>query len=218
MLKIFNKQKIFCVGMNKTGTTSLEAALKILGFKMGVQEDAELLLEDWAKRDFKRIIAYCKTADAFQDIPFSLEYTYQILDQMFPGSRFILTKRNNGDEWYESLLRHHTVIVGKNRVPTPDDLKEFSYRHKGWLWLYHKFVFDADETTLFDKHTYLQVYHRHNALVLDYFKYRSEDLLVLKPSEPSAMELLCEFLKIKYCGQSFPYLNKSKPDSVESRL
>lgn len=209
---MFKKQKVFCIGMNKTGTTSLEAALKILGFKMGVQEKAELFLDDWAKRDFRRIIKYCKTADAFQDIPFSLDYTYQILDHMFPKSRFILTERNNADEWFESLLRHHTNIVGKNRIPTPEDLKGFSYRYKGWLWLYHKYVFDADEKTLFDKKLYLQAYHKHNVQVLDYFKYHPGKLLVLNPSEPSAMELLCDFLEIKYRGQSFPHLNKSKQD------
>jgi len=89
------RQKIFVIGNNKTGTTSIGAALEALGFSLGNQADAELLMEDWAKRDFQRIVDYCETADAFQDVPFSLEFTYQVLDYAFPDSRFILTVRNS---------------------------------------------------------------------------------------------------------------------------
>jgi 3-oxoacyl-[acyl-carrier-protein] synthase III len=57
------KQKIFCVGCNKTGTTSLEVALRELGYIMGDQATAELLtIQYWGKRDFRRIIRYCYTA------------------------------------------------------------------------------------------------------------------------------------------------------------
>lgn len=94
--------KVFCIGRNKTGTTSMARAVVSLGFKLGKQSRAERLLEDWGKRDFCRIIRYCKSADAFQDIPFSLPDTYQALDEAFPKSKFILTVRNNSEEWYET--------------------------------------------------------------------------------------------------------------------
>ena len=32
-----SRQKIFCIGMNKTGTTSLETAFTDLGYKLGNQ-------------------------------------------------------------------------------------------------------------------------------------------------------------------------------------
>jgi hypothetical protein len=72
--------KVFCIGRNKTGTTSMARAVVSLGFKLGKQSRAERLLEDWGKRDFCRIIRYCKSADAFQDIPFSLRFfrTYTV--------------------------------------------------------------------------------------------------------------------------------------------
>ena len=96
------------------------AALEALGFRLGSQPDAELLIKDWEKGDFRRILDYCETADAFQDVPFCLEFTYQILDYAFPDSRFILTVRNTAEEWYESLVRFHTAIVGTHRSPTAD--------------------------------------------------------------------------------------------------
>jgi hypothetical protein len=91
-MMFWNKwEKIFVIGRNKTGTTSLGHALYSMGFRIGHQPTAELLLEDWAKRNFRSIIDYCKTANAFQDVPFSLDYTYQALNHAFPGSKFILS-------------------------------------------------------------------------------------------------------------------------------
>jgi len=41
-----NSPKIFCVGFNKTGTTTLEATLKEFGYFMGDQVKGELLIKD----------------------------------------------------------------------------------------------------------------------------------------------------------------------------
>ena len=82
--------KVFVIGRNKTGTTSVAAALQSLGYRLGSQPQAELLMEDWARRDFRSIIRFCRGADAFQDIPFSLPRTYAAMDRAFPGSRFVL--------------------------------------------------------------------------------------------------------------------------------
>jgi hypothetical protein len=69
--------KIFCIGRNKTGTTSLEQALRGFGYRLGNQRQGELLLDDWAHRDFRRIVDLARSADAFQDIQFSLRSTYK---------------------------------------------------------------------------------------------------------------------------------------------
>ena len=108
-------------GANKTGTTSVAAALDALGFTLGDQPTAERLIDDWAVRDFDGIVSYCRSADAFQDIPFSLDYTYQAVDQAFPGAKFILTVRSSAADWYESLTRSHAGIVGRGRRPTAGD-------------------------------------------------------------------------------------------------
>jgi hypothetical protein len=209
ILIMFRKVKIFGVGFNKTGTTSLACALESFGFRLGKQNKAELFLTDYSLRQFHRIVKFCKKGDAFQDIPFSLNYTYQVLDYSFPGSKFILTVRNSGEEWYDSLVRHQTKIVGKKRLPTAEDLKKFSYRKTGWLWEYHKIIFGADEATLYDKNRYIKAYRKHNSQVLEYFRYRPEDLLVLNPCDPSAMKRLCDFLEVPYRGQAFPWRNKT---------
>lgn len=204
-----SSEKVFCIGKNKTGTTSIGKALETLGFKLGDQATAERLIEHWAKRNFDTIIKYCETADAFQDIPFSLEYTYQVLDYAFPNAKFILTIRNSPELWFESLKRFHTNRLGKGRLPTADDHKNDLYCYKGFLWVAHSLNYGIDESMIYNKEHYMKCYQEYNKRVMDYFKYRPNDLLILNVSEEAAMEVLCNFLKIKYNGQKMPHLNKS---------
>src|SRR5260221_5833998 len=156
MLLRRQKRKVFCIGQNKTGTTSIAAAFAQLGYKVGEQSVAELFIEDWSRRDFRRIVRYCRSADAFQDIPFSLDYTYQALDSAYPGSKFILTVRSSGDQWFASVVNFHTKIIGKNRLPTAADLKEFSYRRQGWLWQTLQLVYGDAEDALYEREPYIR--------------------------------------------------------------
>lgn len=203
------KPKVFCIGFNKSGTTSLRAALKLLGYRIGKQQDAELLLEDWAIRDFNRLIDYCHSADAFQDIPFSLDYTYQALDSAFPGSKFILTIRNSPDIWFQSLLNFHTKRLGKEKLPTPDDHQKDLYVYKGWIWRAHELIYGITEDQLYDEIVYKNCYIRHNETAIDYFKNRHNDFLVLNLSDHGSMNTLCDFLGQEWDGTKMPWHNKS---------
>jgi tetratricopeptide (TPR) repeat protein len=203
-------RKIFCIGANKTGTTSLKNAFSSLGLTVGDQGIAELLVFDWAQQDYRRIIKYCRSAEAFQDAPFSCDDTFQAMDEAFPGSKFILTVRNNADEWYESLVRFHSKIVGKGRIPTADDLRQFNYRFPGFVLNGLKLVFGADESEPYSRERYIQWYEEHNNKIKQYFKGRPDDLLVLNVAETDAMERLLVFLGYPYTGQKMPHLNSSK--------
>jgi hypothetical protein len=206
----FRRPKIFCVGANKTGTTTVAAVFRSLGLRVGTQALAELLLHDWARKDYRNIIRYCRFAEAYQDIPFSYPDTYRALDTAFPGSKFILTVRDDAEKWFESLTRFHTKIVGKNRLPTADDLREFPYRYRGFLWNAMRLRYSEDEALLYDRDFYIQCYEAHNNAVREYFKHRPGDLLELNVAEPDAMERLLAFLGYPYSGQQMPHMNSSK--------
>jgi tetratricopeptide (TPR) repeat protein len=202
-------RKVFCVGRNKTGTTSIAAALQSLGLRLGLQARGERLKDDWARRDFARILDLCRTADAFQDMPFSQPYTFQAVDAAFPGSKFILTVRDSAEQWFDSLLRFHTRIVGKDRLPTADDLRALEYHYQGYLWDSFVLTHGDDERLLYDRDTYIAGYHGHNRSVVEYFRHRPADLLVLNVGDADAMRRLCAFLGLDYRGQPMPHLNRS---------
>jgi hypothetical protein len=71
-----DKVKYFCIGRNKTGTTSLKKAFEDLGFIVGDQRAAELLADrHYFDGDFEEIVKYCKTAQVFKNVPFSYSNT-----------------------------------------------------------------------------------------------------------------------------------------------
>ena len=201
------RRKIFCIGANKTGTTSVESVFRGLGLVVGHQAKAEMLMFDWAKRDFRRIVRYCYAADAFQDVPFSVDDTFRELDRTFSNSKFILTVRNNANEWYESLVRFHTRMINRGRTPTADDLRQYNYRYPGYLWDVTRLQYGSDESRLYDRDTYIRWYEKYNNNIKDYFSGRPGDLLVLNVADPDAMERLLTFLGYPYTGQKMPHLN-----------
>jgi len=214
--------KIFCIGRNKTGTTSLASFFRGNGYKVGNQEQAELLLEDWTRRDFSRIIEYCKTAEVFQDIPFSLPDTYKALDRAFPGSKFILSVRSSPEEWYNSLVAHHTKRFSSTAglPPSEQDLGQFKYRrkYKGWLLFAQQAIYGYPSVPLYDKQAYMAHYEMHNAEVRDYFKSRPRDLLVLNLADEDAFQELCQFVGLELANVvPLPHLNRSREMGGRSR-
>lgn len=209
-VKAFGKPKIFGIGANKTGTTSLKHAMKELGFTVGNQTTAENLVDDWANRDFRRLIKYCRTAQFFQDVPFSLNYTYVVLDHAFQNSKFILTVRDSPDQWYQSLIRFHGKMWGKDgRVPTKEDLMEGFYLYKGRPWHVNRLINITPEDDLYNKEILIKRYINHNEEVKQYFKHRPDDLLVLNVANENAYAKLCEFLNVKQKRDTFPWKNKT---------
>lgn len=209
-VKVFNKTKIFGVGSHKTGTTSLKAAMEEMGFITGKQKKAEALVVDWGKRDFSNIIKYCYSAQFFQDTPFCLAYTYVALDQAFPGSKFILTIRDNPEQWYNSYVNYQIKKRGQNgNLPTKEDLQNDLYVYKGMNWEAHRLIFPTPEDDLYNKEILIDVYESHNKAILEYFRHRPEDLLVLNVSEKDSYTKLAGFLGVQTERKDFPWKNKT---------
>ena len=207
-----NYDKVFCIGFNKTGTTSLEKALTTFGFSLGNQPAAEMLITEYMEEKYDRIIRFCHTADAFQDAPFSLPGLYKVLDKEFPKSKFILTVRDSDEQWYNSLIKFHTKLYSsdKNRIPNEEDLSNALYRYKG-LSLETKKIYGYPEVPLYDENKYREYYNNHNKSVREYFRNRDKDLLVLNVAENGSYKKLADFLGVTNLegNENFPWLNKT---------
>jgi len=200
--------KVFCIGRNKTGTTSLEKAFRELGYEVGDQVAAELLCDAYYfERRFEPIAAYCNSAQVFQDVPFSYPYLFVYLDQVFPGSKFILSVRDDAEQWYRSITRFHAKLWGTDGAPpTMEQLKNADYRRKGFAYNTVKLHGTTDEVP-YDKATLIDHYNAHNKSVQDYFKFRSNDLLVLNVSKQEDHARFVEFLGVSSPNKDFPKEN-----------
>jgi len=195
--RVKGKVKYFCIGRNKTGTTSLKRAFEDLGFTVGDQRKAEILYgKHYFKGNFQPIIDYCKTAQVFQDVPFSHPETYKHLDKAYPGSNFILTLRDNPEQWYRSITRFHAKLFGREgKVPTAKDLKEAQYVWPGFMYNVVRVHGTPDEEP-YNKEILIAHYQKYNRDVLNYFKDRSDDLLVINVAEKGAYQKFIDFLGV----------------------
>ena len=172
--------KIFCIGFHKTGTTSLGLALRMLGYK--VRGPLGLNDPNIDKNVHGLVYPLVERYDAFQDNPWPI--LYEDLDVKFPGSKFILTVRDP-ESWYESQLRH------------------FGF-HRTWMrkWIY------GVGCPAGNKEIYIQRYNSHNRDVVEYFKGREGDFLLLDLPNGDGWDKLCNFLCKVVPNVPFPHARK----------
>jgi hypothetical protein len=112
--------KIFGIGLNKTGTSSLGQALRRLGFRHARHDPAlarALLFDDLAAID-----AVAEAADSFADWPWPLVWT-RMWDRYGPRARYILTTRVSAEAWVASLSAHAARAAGGRQ------LRRLAYGH-----------------------------------------------------------------------------------------
>lgn len=206
----FGRPKVFGIGRNKTGTTSLTRAMAELGYRIGNQRRGEYLVRSWARRDFRKIARYCRAAQFFQDIPFSLPFTFQAMDLYYPGSKFVLTVRD-AESWHHSMVKfHRKASVHGDKALSLEALKEATYCYRGYAYDTKVLVYELPGDDPYEKDTLISHYEYHNRMVRDYFRHRPDDLLVLDLSETGAYRKLCDFLGVPRRGDEFPWENKTE--------
>jgi hypothetical protein len=185
--------------MHKTATTSLHAALGILGFKSGHWENAH-----WAKAIWNemRECGRSKTLErhyALSDLPIPL--LFRELDCGYPGSKFILTIRDEG-AWLDSVRKHWSHDHNPYRASWNGD--PFTHR-------IHREVYGQKG---FEEDLFIARYRRHNAEVRDYFKDRPQDLLVMDMSARREWHDLCQFLDKPVPNVPYPkrFITVTGPD------
>ncbi|NBG66645.1 sulfotransferase [Acidiluteibacter ferrifornacis] len=208
-LQIRNHPKVFCIGMNKTGTTSFICAMKDLGYVVGDQAKGEQLLRDYRKNKFKRIIDYCRTAEVFQDVPFSLPKTYEYLDREFPKAKFILTVRDSSEQWYNSITKFHALRFGNGELPTSEQLKKADYIYPSYMWHLMQAICNSSEKNPYDKDLLMDAYDVYNSQVISYFDNRPKDFLLINLSNKDSYSKLVDFLGVSSPFKDFPWENKT---------
>jgi hypothetical protein len=204
------KQKVFCIGMNKTGTTSVQTFLSDHGYKIGSQHESEMLLKDFENLENDTIKASFFNCDAHQDVPCSIPNFYKRIDHIFPNSKFILTIRDSPQIWFNSLISFHTKIFSStDSLPTFSDLMNSTYCYKGWILDCMKFTFNYPIIPLYDKAEYITTYLNHTKAVNEYFLSKPNQLLILNLSEKNGLKTISKFLGIKLLkNYNMPWVNK----------
>lgn len=182
--------RIFGIGMHKTATSSLSAALNMLGL-----DCAHWISPKWARDIWSQMRTTGKSLTMEQHYSltdFPIGMIYQELDLAYPNSKFILTLRSE-TAWLKSVRDHWDY----KRNPWRSDWDWDCFSHRMHHEIYGRKSFDAD--------IFLERYRRHNQEVLDYFKGRTDDLLVMNTGDQ--WDGLCRFLHLPMPNSSYPRVN-----------
>jgi hypothetical protein len=177
--------KLFIIGLPRTGTTSVSVALLHYGFKVAHTA--------YTKRAFE-------LADVISDAPCFCDYPQ--LDTLFPDSKFIYLDRTLND-WVPSMqMLLHKMLPQL-------DLKT------GYLNPVLKRCFNATfslstTTDPFNSKHLKACYAKHQQEVFHYFSVR-DDFLIIDVNKKDSLEKLLAFLPVKTTEiTSFPRLNVGK--------
>ena len=208
---MFNK--IFNIGLPKTGTKSLSKALNILGLKS--LHNPRVFRE----KSFEGVYGY-NNGD-WQAICNLSEHYYPQLDKAYPGSKFILTVREI-NSWLKSLEGEFGDTKGNERLPilsagiswySPTAIKKVLKRILGkekndLNMLTRLQIFGAFKVS---PERYAYVYQLHYKNALEYFKDRPHDLLIMDVAGGDGWEKLCAFLEVQEIPSvPFPHVKLDK--------
>ena len=204
-LLISNQAKIFVLGLNGTGTTSMQNYLQLLGHTLGNQAEAEKLIPDYNNDNWPAIFDYINTAQAFADAPFSFPKIHEKLFNRYPNAKFILTVRDDAETWGKSRIRFLTKALKG----------DLSYRGlMSFEYSYPNFAIDVSKALSWNENIdftslqyWVQRYEQHNTEVVRFF-HNKPNFIVINVNNKSDIQRLNKFL-----GQEdtpkFPHLNQT---------
>lgn len=179
------RPKVFGIGLNKTGTSSLRFAMLRLGYTVTGSNKA--LLREVRRGNVAAAIEHSRDYDFFQDWPWPLIYR-ELHEEYGDSARFILTRRISFEKWFASLETH----ARSSRLFSGQGLAYGYYRPFG------------------REREYEEIYARHNDEARAYFRSgpgAGTPFLEMCFEEGDGWEKLCDFLGHEAPNEPFPHRN-----------
>lgn len=185
-----DRRRVFGVGLSRTGTHSLTKALQVLGFNTVHYPTDPGTLGTLRRGDAR--FPVLEEHDGITDI--TVAPYYEDLDIAWPGSKFILTVREEAS-WLRSCQEHWGRLS-----PVVDE----GDRVYGEIRLFLEAAVYASYG--FNEERFRRVYRRHLGNVTTHFSGRSRDLLVLDIAAGEGYDRLAPFLDVPAPDSPFPHL------------
>lgn len=200
-------EKIFGIGFSKTGTTSLEKALEILGYKVcrghWKYSHTFYLHALWIHKDYDEIFRIVNYWDAFADAPWGGTELYKELYKRIPSAKFVLTVRNP-ESWYKSFEKLITMFDLDHETALE------SYHANGMYGsaYFFKHIFDIEKLAG-NKQKLIDHFMLYNEKVINFFSIHPASFMVYDIASGEGWPKLCKFLDVKIPWKDFPHANKT---------
>lgn len=190
---VTKKYKVFVIGLNKTGTTSLGLALSMLGYNLCPESKLyqKTHFEKINDGDFSILDKFILKYNAFQDRPWNHPKVYQYIDKNYDNCKFILTLRDS-QKWIESCKKWNNK-VRLNRQSYYKTVSKICYGIEDFL---------SDESVM------LNTFNSWAAEIIEYFK-NKDNLLLFDFVKSDNWGEICSFLNENTPNKTFPHANKT---------
>jgi len=181
------RPKVFGIGLNKTGTSSLKMAMGMLGYH--TTGSNKQLLRAVRRGDIAPAIEHTRHYDSFQDWPYPLIFR-ELHEEYGDRAHYILTRRVSFEKWFASVENH----ARSSRLFSGQRLAYGYHRPFG------------------RRREYEEIYHTHNEAVRDYFSAGAgagAPFLEMCLDDGDGWEKLCPFLGCEQPDQPFPHRNSA---------
>ena len=185
---MIHNKKVFGIGLNKTGTSTLGECLKTLGYRH-TSHRSDLLAHLSAGR-VTELLKAAEAIDSAEDWPWPLAFR-ELYYRFYDRAQFILTTRSSAETWVESLKKHSL----NTHPDRPMRTAVFGYKYP------HGF-----------EKEHVDFYVRHNSEVRSFFAREAPGALLEVCWETGdRWETLCQFLGHAVPSAPFPHI---QPRSV----
>ena len=186
--------KVFGIGLSRTGTRSLDAALNRVGIRSKWYPSDPTTYRELATGKFE--LTVLKQYDALTDTP--VVPFFPQFDRIYAGSKFILTVREK-ELWLRSCEEHWTQFGFTGPEPRNAPYwRQFACFIDLRVYGCHNF----------NRERFSFVYDRHLQEVQRYFQDRAQSLLILDICAGEGWESLCPFLDCAVPDIPFPHIKK----------
>ncbi|MFD0980286.1 sulfotransferase family protein [Tropicimonas aquimaris] len=201
------KHKVFGVGLGRTGTASLQLALKQLGYKTAHFLPYRDLLNEYDRgtRSFMGSGTFA-FIDRYDAISNGTGLPFQALERRYTDSRFILTLRDP-DRWLASQQRYRAALAKRDmqRGDNSEGASRFINEN-----IYGAATFEAS--------AWIQAFEEHKSAVLKHFRESPEKLLTFDVAAGDSWGQLCSFLGHQTVEGEFPHSNDQRTAEQEFAL
>lgn len=215
-LQNYNKPKVFCISMQRNGTTSCGDFLKDNNYRVASYSQ---ISREWNKKwflgDFESIFKtiYFKAYNAYEDNPWWFPDFYKILFHRFPNSKFILFTRDS-EKWFNSMLSHSGgASVGNTKIHCKVYQRMtdyYSYIEEDNYSQISEINVDNLLSLENKREHYIRVYEEYNKDVIDFFnRVAPSRLFVAQLEDNNKWKNLGKFLGIEINNEINFHSNKS---------
>jgi hypothetical protein len=208
-------QNVYCIGLNKSGTTSLTQAFEKLGYRSFPENQLfHYVQNDVYFGDYGKLFSVIENPqfNFFNDIPFSFPKVYEKIYERRPNDIFVLTLRRDAKAWAKTCMRFWDCLVSENfkndrsfiHTYYADNSEKYLINHATPM-----FEFWGLENVDNLEEKLINIYEQHTKDCLEFFKDK-KNFIMVDIEKKGEYKRLTDWLGVENEELDFPWENKNQ--------